>query len=74
MAKGTLAPFDEPKILVISGRYQFTRPPMNVGVYMTLLAESWFFISLEILTWTRIFFVLSNIVVIVFEEPGLAKK
>ena len=72
--RGTLAPFDEPQKLVIQGLYKYVRNPMYVGVYSILLGEAMFFQSADILIWFTIFFVASNAVVILFEEPNLKNK
>src|SRR4051812_38207829 len=43
--RGTLAPFDPPKQLVVRGLYRFTRNPMYNGVVALLLGEAWLFRS-----------------------------
>src|SRR5881275_283533 len=40
IGKGTPAPFDPPRKLVISGPYRFVRNPMYIGAGMTLLGEA----------------------------------
>ena len=39
--KGTLAPIDPPRVLVVSGLYRFTRNPMYNGVLALILGEGW---------------------------------
>lgn len=45
----TLAPFDEPGLLVINGLYRFARNPMYVGVMLILLSEYLVFWSTTLL-------------------------
>ena len=71
---GTLAPFDEPKKLVVQGLYKYVRNPMYVGVYLILIGETLFFLSRGLLLWSLIFFTASNVFVVFFEEPRLRNK
>jgi protein-S-isoprenylcysteine O-methyltransferase Ste14 len=43
VGKGTLAPWDPPKNLVVEGPYRYVRNPMITGVLTILLGESAFF-------------------------------
>lgn len=43
IGKGTPAPFDPPKELVVKGPYQFVRNPMYVFVVLALIGEAIFF-------------------------------
>jgi protein-S-isoprenylcysteine O-methyltransferase Ste14 len=49
--KGTLAPIDPPRNLVVSGLYRYTRNPMYNGVLAVLVGEAWLFNSTSILTY-----------------------
>src|SRR5262245_49721890 len=46
--RGTLAPVDPPKHLVVHGLYRYVRNPMYVSVMTILLGETIFFSSLPI--------------------------
>jgi hypothetical protein len=46
--KGTLAPIDPPRVLVVSGLYRFTRNPMYNGVLALTLGEAWLFGSVRV--------------------------
>ena len=72
--KGTLAPFDETKKLVVVGLYRYVRNPMYLAVMMILLAEAWFFSSSRLLIYTGICFVVANLIVIGYEENRLKYK
>ncbi len=74
MGRGTLAPWDPPKNLVIAGPYKHWRNPMISGVIMLLIGEGLVFNSGPILLWAGIFFVTSTIYFIYKEEPDLEKR
>ena len=74
VGKGTLAPFDETHKLIVVGLYRYVRNPMYVGVMLILLAESWFFRSSALLSYTGFCFVVANIVIIGYEENRLRHK
>ncbi|MBU9710579.1 methyltransferase family protein [Evansella tamaricis] len=72
--KGTLAPWNPPKKLVVSGPYRHTRNPMISGVAFILLGESLIVGSLPLLFWFLFFTVVNYVYFIVREEPLLEKK
>lgn len=72
--RGTLAPFDEPRKLVVQGLYRYVRNPMYVGVVLILLGEALFFWSGPLLVYTTLFFVAFNVIVMRYEEPRLRSK
>jgi protein-S-isoprenylcysteine O-methyltransferase Ste14 len=72
--RGTLAPIDPPKNLVIQGLYRYVRNPMYVSVVTILLGESIFFMSRPILIEAGIFFVMANLFVAFYEEPALRQQ
>lgn len=69
--RGTLAPFDPPKHLVVRGLYRFTRNPMYNGVLAVLLGEAWLFRSTALLEYAALVLALFHLVVVVYEEPAL---
>jgi protein-S-isoprenylcysteine O-methyltransferase Ste14 len=71
---GTLAPVDPPKHLVIRGLYRYVRNPMYVAVLMILLGEAIFFASSSILIEAGVFFVMTHLFVVLYEEPVLQAK
>lgn len=72
--KGTLAPFDPPRELVVVGLYRFTRNPMYNGVLATLAGEAWLVQSTALLKYTVVVFILFHVFVVAYEEPALASQ
>lgn len=72
--KGTLAPFDEPRKLVVQGLYKYVRNPMYVGVVTILLGESLHFWSGRLALYTSIIFVAANVLIVGYEELRLRSK
>jgi len=69
--RGTLAPIDPPKQLVVQGLYRYVRNPMYLGVLLLLLGETAFFQSRALLQYTAAWFVIVNLFVLLYEEPSL---
>ena len=74
VGKGTLAPWDPPKKLVIEGPYRYVRNPMITGVVTILLGEAVFVGSLAIAELAVIFFVINYVYFLISEEPGLVRR
>ncbi|HXX62837.1 MAG TPA: isoprenylcysteine carboxylmethyltransferase family protein [Bacteroidota bacterium] len=71
--KGTPAPVDPPRILVVRGIYRFTRNPMYVGVVSALLAEALFFSQAALAFVALLCFMGFHLFVILYEEPHLRR-
>ena len=69
--RGTLAPVDAPKHLVVRGLYTYVRNPMYVSVATILIGEAILFLSTAIMIEAGIFMVLAYSVVVFYEEPTL---
>lgn len=69
--RGTLAPFDPPKRLVIKGFYRYMRNPMYGAVLMILCGEALYFESLILPVYAGVWFVFINLIVLGYEEPKL---
>ena len=65
---------EEPKKLVASGIYKFSRNPMYVGVLLTVLGEALFYQRMVLIHYFIFLFILFHLVVIMIEEPHLKKK
>lgn len=74
IGRGTLAPFDETRRLIVVGLYRYLRNPMYIGVTLILLGQSWFFWSDRLLIYAGIVFVAFNTLVIAYEENRLRYK
>ena len=72
--RGTLAPWDPTQRLVVTGPYRHVRNPMISGVLFVLLGEVALFGSLPLLAWAVLFFILNQLYIPRFEEPGLEER
>ena len=72
--RGTLAPMDPPRQLVVQGLYRYVRNPMYLGVLVLLLGEAAFFRSRALLEYAAVWFILVNLVVLLYEEPSLRSR
>jgi protein-S-isoprenylcysteine O-methyltransferase Ste14 len=71
--KGTLAPIDPPKQLVVCGIYRHTRNPMYLAVMAMLLSEAVLFRSMVILVYALAGLVILHVFVVEVEEPKLRR-
>jgi len=69
--RGTLAPWDPPSRLVVSGPYRYVRNPMISGVLFVLAGEASILRSWPHAEWTIAFFVINLIYIPLLEEPQL---
>ena len=69
--RGTLAPFDPPRKLVVRGLYRFTRNPMYNGVLCVLIGEAWLFRNISLWKYAALVFVMFHVMVTFYEEPTL---
>jgi protein-S-isoprenylcysteine O-methyltransferase Ste14 len=72
--RGTLAPVDPPKHLVVQGPYRYVRNPMYVSVVTVLLGEAIFFMSVSALIEAGVFVILAHLFVTCYEEPALQRQ
>ena len=72
--RGTLAPVDPPKHLVVRGLYRYVRNPMSVGVVSILFGEALLFWSLSLLCYAIVFFIITHLFVVLHEEPALRRQ
>ncbi|HEX2444683.1 MAG TPA: isoprenylcysteine carboxylmethyltransferase family protein [Vicinamibacterales bacterium] len=71
--KGTPAPFDPPRRLVVRGPYSIVRNPMYVGGITALAGASLYYESLALLAFTSAFALTTHLFVLFYEEPTLAR-
>jgi protein-S-isoprenylcysteine O-methyltransferase Ste14 len=76
VGKGTPAPFDAPRHLVITGPYRYVRNPMYLGAGLVLLGCAILFaeFSGELVGYALAIIVLVNLFVFFYEEPTLRDK
>jgi protein-S-isoprenylcysteine O-methyltransferase Ste14 len=72
--KGTLAPWDPPKHLVVVGLYRYMRNPMYVGVLMMVVGWSLFLTSPVLALYSVVLAVGFHVRVLVNEEPWLSSQ
>jgi protein-S-isoprenylcysteine O-methyltransferase Ste14 len=72
--KGTLAPWDPPRVFVVHGPYQFVRNPMISGVILILFGEAFVLLSRPHAVWASCFLVFNLIYIPLVEEPQLERR
>jgi protein-S-isoprenylcysteine O-methyltransferase Ste14 len=73
IGRGTPAPFDPPRRLVIRGPYRFVRNPMYIGAGLALASAALFYDSLPLLGYAGLFFLATHVFVVGYEEPTLRR-
>jgi pimeloyl-ACP methyl ester carboxylesterase/protein-S-isoprenylcysteine O-methyltransferase Ste14 len=71
--RGTLAPWDPPGALVVSGAYRYSRNPMYAAVIGILVGWSLAYRSIALAAYTLVVALLFHLRVVFAEEPFLAK-
>jgi protein-S-isoprenylcysteine O-methyltransferase Ste14 len=74
VGRGTLAPWDPTRRLVVQGPYAHVRNPMISAVVATLLGEAALFGSPGILILAAAFGVINHTFFLLHEEPGLERR
>ena len=72
--RGTLAPVDPPRHLVVRGLYRYVRNPMYVSVVTILIGEAILFLSTRVLIEAGVFSGLAYLFVVFYEEPVLRRQ
>lgn len=71
VGKGTPAPFDPPRRLVVRGPYRLLRNPMYLGAGLALAGAALFFESERLAGYAVLFLLLTHVFVRAYEEPTL---
>lgn len=71
--RGTPAPIDPPKKLVIHGIYRYTRNPMYLGVLTAILGWASLYASSAIFLYALVLGCAFHLFVLLYEEPHLKK-
>ena len=72
--KGTPAPIDPPRELVVSGLYKYVRNPMYVGVLLVIIGHFLWFGFWNLLIYAVLVFVGFSAFVVFYEEPTLKRN
>ena len=72
--KGTPAPIDPPRELVVSGLYKYVRNPMYVGVLLVIIGHFLWFGFWALLIYAMFVFLAFGSFVIFYEEPNLRQR
>lgn len=72
--KGTLAPWDPPRHLVVRGPYRYVRNPMISGVVFMLFGEALTLLSGPHVQWALVFLVINLIYIPLLEEQQLKAR
>jgi len=73
IGKGTPAPFDPPRQLVVVGPYRYVRNPMYIGAGVALAGAAIFYGSLPLLGYLGLFLLATHAFVLWYEEPTLTR-
>ena len=73
VGKGTQAPFDPPRRLVVRGPSRFIRNPMYVGAGAALAGAALFYRSIALFVYASVFLLVTHLFVVWFEEPMLRR-
>ena len=73
IGKGTPAPFDPPRRLVIAGPYRWVRNPMYIGAGIALFGAALFYRSLALAVYALLFLLITHLFVLLYEEPHLRR-
>jgi protein-S-isoprenylcysteine O-methyltransferase Ste14 len=71
--RGTPAPYDPPRRLVIAGLYRHVRNPQYIGVVLVVLGEALFAGSLVLGGYAAVLAIGYHLFVVFYEEPTLEK-
>jgi protein-S-isoprenylcysteine O-methyltransferase Ste14 len=72
--KGTPAPIDPPRELVVMGLYKYVRNPMYVGVLLAIVGHFLWFGFWSLLIYAVLLFLAFSVFVIFYEEPNLRQR
>jgi protein-S-isoprenylcysteine O-methyltransferase Ste14 len=72
--RGTPAPIDPPKELVVVGFYRYVRNPMYVGIFLILLGHFLWFKTIWLIVYLVFAFLTVHLFVTLYEETTLKRK
>jgi protein-S-isoprenylcysteine O-methyltransferase Ste14 len=71
VGRGTQAPFDPPRRLVIGGPYAIVRNPMYVGAILAMSGAALYYGSWPLLVYAVVVMAVTHLFVVAYEEPTL---
>jgi len=71
VGRGTPAPFDPPRALVIAGPYRYVRNPIYIGAGVALFGAALRYGSLALAGYAVVFLLITHLFVMLYEEPHL---
>jgi protein-S-isoprenylcysteine O-methyltransferase Ste14 len=71
VGRGTPAPFDPPRRLVVRGPYRIVRNPMYIGAGLALTGAALYYQALALLAFVAGFLLVTHLFVLFYEEPTL---
>ena len=72
--RGTPAPIDAPKRLVVRGLYRYTRNPMYVGALTVILGWALFFHAAAVLLYAIVVGIIFHLFIVLYEERHLRRE
>jgi len=73
VGKGTAAPFDPPRKLVVVGPYRFVRNPIYIGAVVAMLGAAMVLWSGWLILYSFVVLIVTHLLVILYEEPHLRR-
>jgi protein-S-isoprenylcysteine O-methyltransferase Ste14 len=73
VGRGTPAPFDPPRRLVVRGPYRLVRNPMYIGAAIAVSGAALFYQSGALLGYAGVFLLMTHVLVVGYEEPTLRR-
>jgi protein-S-isoprenylcysteine O-methyltransferase Ste14 len=74
VGRGTPAPIDPPRALVVRGLYRHVRNPMYVAILATLGGEVLLYASGAVAAWAGLAWLVFHLFVVLYEEPRLRRQ
>jgi protein-S-isoprenylcysteine O-methyltransferase Ste14 len=73
VGRGTAAPFDPPRRLVVSGPFRYVRNPIYIGAGLAMLGAAIYYGSAALLAYLGLLAVIIQLFVVWYEEPTLTR-
>jgi len=74
IGKGTPAPIDAPRVLVVQGLYRWVRNPMYIAVLSVVIGEAILFRSILLAEYALVLWGVFHMFVVFVEEPSLRSQ